>query len=92
MNTSNHASVNVNVPAALLRTAAHENSGRQERGRWTEAIVRDEVARPADISEVFLKDWELREDETRIRQLKVRMVSNEAWHPHYSTENTVFHR
>ncbi|CAN0023535.1 unnamed protein product [Laminaria digitata] len=41
-----------------------------ERRRWTEAIVRDEVARPADISEVFLKDWELREDETRIRQLK----------------------
>lgn len=71
MSIGNHAGVNINIATVLLRTAVLENSGRQERGRWTEAIVRDEVARPADISEVFLKDWELREDKTRIRQLKV---------------------
>lgn len=52
----------------------HEKFGAgrlKERGRWTEAIVRDEAARPADISEVFLKDWEQRDDEIRTRQLKV---------------------
>ncbi|CAM9606957.1 unnamed protein product [Ectocarpus sp. 8 AP-2014] len=41
-----------------------------ERARWTEAIVRDELARPVEISEMFLKDWEQREGETRKRQLK----------------------
>ncbi|CAM9168715.1 unnamed protein product [Hapterophycus canaliculatus] len=41
-----------------------------ERERWTESIVRDELARPAEISEMFLKDWEQRAKETRKRQLK----------------------
>ncbi|CAM9828137.1 unnamed protein product [Ectocarpus sp. 13 AM-2016] len=41
-----------------------------ERARWTEAIVRDELARPVEISEMFLKDWEQREGEIRKRQLK----------------------
>ncbi|CAM9954212.1 unnamed protein product [Ectocarpus fasciculatus] len=41
-----------------------------ERARWTEAIVRDELARPVEISEMFLKDWERREGETQKRQLK----------------------
>ncbi|CAN0379528.1 unnamed protein product, partial [Ectocarpus sp. 12 AP-2014] len=41
-----------------------------ERARWTETIVRDELARPVEISEMFLKDWEQREGETRKRQLK----------------------
>lgn len=45
---------------------------KQERERWTEAIVRDELARPAEISEMFLKDWERREEENRTRQLQVR--------------------
>lgn len=33
--------------------------------------MRDELARPVEISEMFLKDWEQREGETRKRQLKV---------------------
>ncbi|CAM9831471.1 unnamed protein product [Pylaiella littoralis] len=41
-----------------------------ERERWTEAIVRDELARPAEISETFLKDWEQREEEGRNRRLE----------------------
>ena len=45
--------------------------GEKERERWTEAIVRDELARPAEISEMFLKDWEQREKEDRKRRLKV---------------------
>lgn len=49
---------------------------RQERERWTEAIVRDELARPAEISEMFLKDWEQREDANRKRQLKVQAIAS----------------
>lgn len=45
--------------------------GVQERERWTEAIVRDELARPAEISEMFLKGWEQRAEEDRKRRLKV---------------------
>lgn len=45
---------------------------KKERERWTEAIVRDELARPAEISEMFLKDWEKRQEENRARQLQVR--------------------
>lgn len=34
--------------------------------------MRDELARPAEISEMFLKDWETREKDDRARMLKVR--------------------
>lgn len=47
----------------------------QERERWTKAIVRDELARPAEISEMFLKDWEQQEEKDRQRQLKVRLFN-----------------
>lgn len=49
---------------------------RQERERWTEAIVRDELARPAEISEMFLKDWEQRQDANRKRHLKVQAIAS----------------
>lgn len=33
--------------------------------------MRDELARPAEISEMFLKGWEQRAEEDRKRRLKV---------------------
>lgn len=45
----------------------------QERERWVKAIIRDELANPAEISETFLKDFEQQEEKDRKRQLKVRI-------------------
>lgn len=67
-----HAHASLLGPTPMPQSDCSRNTRpAQERELWTKAIVRDELARPAEISEMFLKSWEQREDDIRERRLKV---------------------